>query len=327
MKKTRIVAVLICIVMIISMTACGNSEKEEDSSGSLKVVTTTFPLYDWTRTLAGENAENMDLKLLMESGVDLHSFQPSAEDIAAISECDIFVYVGGESDEWVKDALKEAENEEMIVIDLMEALDKDVKEEEIKEGMEAEEEEEGEEEGPEYDEHVWLSLKRAVKCCKAIEEALAEADDDNAGMYEEALAAYTEKLSELDGKYEKAVKEADNKMLLFGDRFPFRYMTDDYGLNYYAAFVGCSAESEASFETVRFLAEKLNEYGLKYIFTIENSDQKIAKAIINDSGAENVEILTLDSLQSVTGKDVDGGLTYLEVMENDLEVLKKALAN
>ena len=301
---------------------------EETATGKIKVVTTIFPEYDWVRQIAGDQASNMELTMLLDNGVDLHSYQPTADDIMKISDADLFIYVGGESDGWVDGALKEAVNQNMQVINLLEVLGNSVKEEEVVEGMEAEEEEEseeGEEEEPEYDEHVWLSLRNAETLCSAIAEALDKVDPANKETYDANLAAYEEELQNLDTRYQEAADQAPQKTLLFGDRFPFRYLVDDYGLSYYAAFVGCSAETEASFETISFLAKRVDELGLKNVMTIEKSDQKIAKTIIENTEDKKQNILTLDSMQSTTSEDVANGTTYLSVMEKNLEVLKEAL--
>ena len=501
MKKKYMPVLMAAVVALGGLSVYGGStvqaaeEKEE-----LKVVTTIFPEYDWVKEIAGDKASEMDLTMLLDNGVDLHSYQPTADDIMKISDCDVFVYVGGESDGWVEDALKEAVNKDMKVVNLLEVLKDSVKTEEAKPGMQAEEghnhgyshfadsdvqdrslsdwsgdwqsvypyledgeldkvmerkaengdktaeeykayyetgyktdvekividgenntmeftkngvsakatyeykgyqiydyesgsrgvryffeETDGSEDAPkyvqfsdhgiapgkaehfhiyagndgfdalseemenwptyypsdmtgeeiaedmleheekEYDEHVWLSLKNAQTLCGAIEEALKEADPSNSDVYASNLAAYDEKLTALDGEYQEAVDSATQKTLLFGDRFPFRYLVDDYGLNYYAAFAGCSAESEASFETISFLAKKVDELGLKNVMTIEKSDQKIAKTIIENTKDKDQKILTLDSMQATTSDDVANGTTYLSVMENNLSVLKEAL--
>lgn len=296
-----------------------------DKSDKLSVVCTTFPQYDWVREIA-KDTDNIDITLLLDSGVDLHNYQPTADDIVTISECDMFIYVGGESDEWVDDALKKSTNKDMTSINMLEVLGDKAKEEEVVEGMEAEEEEhEGEEEGPEYDEHIWLSLKNAEIICDEISQELSQKDPENKSKYEENAESYTAKLNELDVRYQAAVDESSVKTLLFGDRFPFRYLADDYGLDYYAAFAGCSAETEASFETIVFLADKVDELGLKHIITIEGSDNKIAQTIIDNTADKNQDILQLDSIQSVTSQKVSDGVSYLEIMENNLEALKKAL--
>ncbi len=328
MKK--IISVLAAALLAVSsLAACsaGNEGVANKGSDKIDVVTTIFPEYDWVVNILGDKADNAEVTMLLDNGVDLHSFQPTAFDIAKIADCDLFIYVGGESDEWVDDALSEATNKDMVVINLLDVLGSTVKEEEVKEGMEGEEEEEeeAEEEGPEYDEHVWLSLNNAEVICDAIADALSQVDSANADSYKANAESYKAKLDELDAKYADTVASGKTKTLLFGDRFPFRYLTDDYGLDYFAAFVGCSAESEASFETIVFLSGKMDELGLKHVMTIESSDGKIADTIIQNTGSKEQDILVLDSMQSVTSNDVKNGETYLGVMEKNLEVLKKAL--
>ena len=325
----RLTAVLLMIVILCAaLCGCSASEtKGENDSEKLTIVTTIFPLYDWVKNIVGDTGAQVDM--LIDTGVDLHSFQPTVQDIMKISECDVFIYVGGESDGWVDDALKEKSNPDMVVIDLMDVLKDRIKEEELVEGMEGEdeEEEEEEEEGPEYDEHIWLSLKNAVLASEAIRDALCKADDKNAQSYKDNASSYIAALNTLDGGYEQAVKDAKVKTLVFGDRFPFRYMVDDYGLSYYAAFIGCSAESEASFETIVFLAEKVDEAGLKTIMKIEGSDGSIAQTIKENTTTKDQEILTLDSLQSVTAQDVKDGASYLDIMRKNLTALQTALNN
>ena len=319
MKK--VISIIICAVMALGVfTACSGNGNANTDSGKLKIITTIFPEYDWVRNIAGDKA---DITMLLDNGVDLHSYQPTADDIIKISTCDVFVYVGGTSDSWVKDTLKDAVNKDMVVLNLLDLLGENAKEEEEKEGMQAEEEEH--EEGPEYDEHVWLSLRNAAVLCQKISDALCEKDAANADFYKSNTTAYIEKLNALDSQYKDAVSAAKQKTILFGDRFPFRYLTDDYGLDYYAAFVGCSAETEASFETIMFLARKVDELGLTSIMQIETSDGSIAETIKKNTKTGDQKILTIDSLQSVTAKDVESGSTYLSVMEKNLEVLKDAL--
>lgn len=502
--KKYISILLVAVMAVGCLAGCGqkNSNEQADNTddGKLKVVTTIFPEYDWVKEIAGDEISNIDLTMLLDNGVDLHSYQPTSEDILKISDCDLFVYVGGESDSWVDDALKNATNKDMQVINLLDVLKDSIKTKESMPGMQAEEghnhgyahfedsdvqdrtlsdwdgdwqsvypylqdgvldevmekkaesgektaeeykeyyengyktdvsqitidaenntmcfvkngvaskatyeykgyqiydyesgsrgvryffeatsgdadapkyvqfsdhgiapgkaehfhiyagndgfdalseemenwptyypadmsgkeiaEDMLEHEEKEYDEHVWLSLKNAQTLCKAIAEALETADPEHKDVYAANVDSYLEKLSSLDGQYQDAVANGSQKTLLFGDRFPFRYMVDDYGLKYYAAFAGCSAESEASFETISFLAKKVDELGLKNIMTIENSDQKIAKTIRDNTKDKNQEILSLDSMQSTTSEDVKNGTTYLSVMESNLDVLKKAM--
>lgn len=322
--KKYISIILAGALALFLLSACGN--KNESQEKSLQIVATIFPEYDWVREILGADADHTELTMLLNKGVDLHSYQPTAEDILKISTCDLFIYVGGESDAWVKDALQEATNKNMRVINLLEVLGSAAKEEELAEGMESEEEEAGEEEeGPEYDEHVWLSLKNTQVFVHEIAENLAEIDSQNADHYQNNAAAYNEKLASLDEDYKNTIADAPQKTLLFGDRFPFRYLVDDYELSYYAAFVGCSAETEASFETIAFLAGKTEELGLTCVLTIESSDQKIAQTIIENTQMKEQKILTLDSMQSATSEEAANGVTYLSVMDSNLSVLKEAL--
>lgn len=331
MKKI-ITLMLVAVLTVCALSGCGTSKSGEDTKDKkIKVVTTIFPEYDWVMQILGDKADKADVTMLLDKGVDLHSYQPSTADIAKISEADVFIYVGGESDEWVEDVLKEAKNKKLKVINLMDVMGDKAKEEEVKEGMQPEEEEAEEakdgkeEEEVEYDEHVWLSLKNAKIFTKKIADVLSEVDKDNAKTYQANYESYAKKLDALDKKYAEAVASAKNKTLVFGDRFPFRYLVNDYGLDYYAAFVGCSAESEASFETVTFLAKKIDELGLNNVLTIEGKNHKIAKTVVDNTKNKDQKVLTMDSMQSTTAKDVKDGATYLGIMEKNLEVLKEAL--
>ena len=335
----RLITIVFSLALILTLfTGCSGTQEAEPASADtaapsekLSVVTTIFPIYDWVRELTGDRADHFNLTLLLDSGVDLHSYQPTADDLIKIANCDLFLYVGGESDQWVADALSSANNPDLIAINLMEVLGDAVKEEEVVEGMEPEEHDrddgdedrEEEEKDFEYDEHVWLSLKNAAVLCQTIGDTLAELDPNGADVYADNTASYLEALSNLDNEYAAAVANSDHKTLLFGDRFPFRYLTDDYGLTYYAAFVGCSAESEASFETIAFLANKMDELGLSAIIKIDGSDGKLAQTILDNTESKSAEILEMDSLQSAT--TADKNKTYLSAMEDNLYVLTEAL--
>ena len=503
MKK--ITALLLALMMLTGVLAGCGKPKDTGKAGKLKVVTTIFPEYDWVRAILGDKVDNAEITMLLDNGVDLHSYQPTADDIVKISDCDLFVYVGGESDGWVENALKNAANRNMKVINLLEVLGDSVKTEETVEGMQEAEHahdhskevstfedhevqdrslsdwegswqsaypfaldgtlddafaamaEEGEMTADEYktyyqngyktditnidiagdhiaftyedgkkvgsdykyigyyiqnwstgtkaamyrfeavdrtsgapvyiefndhmiepaaaehfhirmsnesfdaivdpenswptffpadmtgeeicehmeghdheheeeaDEHVWLSLKNAETLVGAISDALQELDPDNKDTYAANASAYIEKLSALDGAYQSAVDGAARKTVLFGDRFPFRYLADDYGLSYYAAFSGCSAESEASFETVSFLAKKVDELKMPCVLTIEGKNHKLAETIVQSTAGKNQKVLTMDSMQSTTSEDVANGTTYLSAMEQNLSVLKEAL--
>ena len=327
MKK--ITALLLALFMLVGALAGCGKQNDTNQTDKLSIVTTIFPEYDWVREILGEKADNAEITMLLDNGVDLHSYQPTADDIVKISDCDLFIYVGGESDEWVEDALRNAANGNMKVINLLEVLGDSVKTEEIVEGMqEAEHEHEDAEEHEheeEADEHVWLSLKNAKMLVRVISKALQELDPDNKDIYAANADAYVKKLSALDAEYQAAVDAASNKTILFGDRFPFRYLVDDYGLRYYAAFVGCSAETEAGFETISFLAKRVDEWKLPCVLTIEGAQHKIAETVVRNTTAKNQRVLTMDSMQSTTSKDVKNGTTYLSVMEKNLSVLKEAL--
>lgn len=337
MKKT------ICIILALALFVCAFAacnKKGPEATGTtapsdaaatapdgkrLSVVTTIFPEYDWVRNIAGDKLDGIDLTLLLDNGADLHSYQPTFDDIMKVSECDLFIYVGGESDKWVDDVLKSTKNDKTIALSLLEALGDSVKEEETKEGMEAEEEEEGDEEGPEYDEHVWLSLKNSAALCNTIAAEMGKIDAANAQTYKANADSYIARLNELDAEYRAAVDGASVKTLLFADRFPFRYLVDDYGLDYYAAFSGCSAEAEASFETISFLSKKVDELGLKAIMQIETADGSISKTVKSNTKTKDQQILTINSIQSVSAEDVADGASYLEMMRENLTVLKEAL--
>jgi zinc transport system substrate-binding protein len=529
-KKIGIYALTFAMAAM-GMTGCssgssGNSASELSevttqaantaNSEPFSVVCTIFPEYDWVREILGDHADNVDISYLLDSGVDLHNYQPTADDIMKISTCDLFVYVGGESDEWVEDALAEATNKDMKVINLMDVLGDSAKVEELKEGMqddehdhdhskevstfeddevqdrplsdwegdwqsayplvldgsldeawehksedgkmtaeeykdyytkgyktdynaisihddhikftdkdgkvsesdykytgyfiqnwstgtkaamyrfeaedknsgapvyiefndhiiepekaehfhirmsnesydaivdpegnwptffdaalspegvceevighgskkEDEHEHEHEEGEEEFDEHVWLSLKNAKLLCAEIEKNIEAIDSANAADYKANLDSYVAKLDELDNSFQTLVDGSSVKTLVFGDRFPFRYFVDDYGLDYFAAFIGCSAESEASFETITFLSDKINELNCNTVFTLENSNKDIANAIINNSGKKGVQIAELNSLQSISKDDISGGASYISLMQKNYDVLAGVL--
>lgn len=321
--KRPLCAVLCLLTLCGALAACGASGGRDSASGKVKIVTTIFPLYDWTRQILGGRVGDAELTMLLDSGADLHNYQPTVEDMVRVSECDLFIYVGGESDKWVADALKEAVNKNMRVLNLMETLGDAVREEELAPGMQSEDEEDAEEEEPEYDEHIWLSLKNAFTCCQAIAETLEAMDVVT--RHESGLDDYCAELAALDARYKATVEAAPLKSVLFADRFPFRYLTDDYGLQYYAAFQGCSAETEASFETIAFLASKLDELSLPAVLTTETADGKIAETVVRTSARPDTRILAMDSMQSVTAADLASGADYLSRMESNLDVLRLAL--
>lgn len=367
MKK--VVSILLCLMLLTFLGGCGSqtAQKPEDKNASkkLKIVTTIFPIHDWTWEILGGEAANAELTMLLNNGVDMHSYQPTADDLVKISSCDVLIYVGGESDKWIEDARKEAVNKNMVALRLMDVLGGRLKHEEEIEGMEKHhhendhkdehkehkdhaykehehkdhehkdehkheeghkhEEEKHDHHDAEYDEHIWLSLKNAKICVAAIADALGRADAAHSQAYKDNADAYRAKLNAVDKEYEAVVAASPQKTLLFGDRFPFRYLTDDYGLKYYAAFPGCSAESEASFETIAFLSAKLDELKLPAILTIEGGNRKVAETILYNTPTHDQKILVLDSMQSTIGDKAAYGHNYLAVMRKNLDVLKEAL--
>ena len=290
------------------------------SDGKLHIVCTIFPQYDWVRELT-KGAQNVEVTLLEDSGADLHNFQPSAADKVSILNSDLFVYTGGESDDWARTLLENAEKD-VRSLDLIEAL-----------GERALTEEEGIEESgghdheheDETDEHIWLSVQNAKVLVSAIQEELCAVDEGNAALYQSNAASYLAELSALDEAFEETVSSAKRSVLVFADRYPFRYLAHDYGLTCYAAFSGCSAESEASFATILALVKHVEENALPYVMVLENSMQGIAKQVIDNTKSKDQGILVLNSLQSVTREDIESGATYLGLMKEDLAVLKTAL--
>ncbi len=331
MQKRFLPYIISILITSLLLTSCGNSENVSDTreetinQEAISVVTTVFPIYDWVDEILGENKENIELSMLLSSGVDLHSFQPSVDDMIKIGNADVFIYIGGISDAWVDDALKNSTNPDQKVINLMDVLGENARAEEFIEGMELEEEE-SEEEGTVYDEHIWLSVKNAKLFVDEISKVLSEVNEEQASIYNQNTLNYIQKLDTLDNSFQEVVDNSPKDTMLFADRFPFLYLFNDYGLSYYAAFNGCSAETEASFETLVFLANKLDELGLKAVITLENSSaSSMAQTIIDNSISKDQEILFMDSMQSATLEDSINGVSYISIMEKNLDVLKVAL--
>lgn len=311
---------MILIIAVTGLCSCGTEQKSE---GNIQIVCTVFPYYDWVRSIA-RGVENVEVTLLLDSGTDLHSYQPTASDIVTITSADLFIYTGGASDKWVSDVLKTSRNDNTVILDLMHNLPEErlfcveaIGEEEHKH-------EEGEEHNHAEDEHIWLSVKNAMTLTKMIKDILCDIDSGNAAAYTENFTEYEKSLKALDKKYSSAVSDAKNKTVVFADRFPFVYLTEDYGLSYHAAFSGCSAESEASFETVKRLAGEIDKNSLSYILITETSDGSVAGTVKNTTKDKNQEILTLNAMQSVTKDKLS--LSYIDVMTENLSVLEKALS-
>ena len=332
-----------CIGVFLLLAGCSRSAETSTASGKLKIVATIFPEYDWTREILGNHVDEAELVLLLDSGVDLHNYEPTAQDLLTVGACNLFIHVGGASDKWVANALSSVPNSRRRVVNLLAVLGNQVREEEHVEGMEEhhhghDEEDEDEdhehhhdhdeEDESELDEHVWLSLRLTQRACRAIAEELAALDPTNAADYRANCEAYCAKLAKLDAQFQQTVDASPVKTLLFGDRFPFRYLADDYGLQYFAAFTGCSAEAEASFKTVAFLAGKVDELNLPCVLAIEGAQHRLAETIVKTTkSAQKCPVLILDSLQATTAQDAQAGKTYLGAMEKNLEVLRQALQN
>lgn len=331
MMRKKIVVFMVLLVLAVGVTGCAQNTaaKNAESAGKISIVTTIFPVYDFARAIAGGQAE---LTMLVKPAAEVHSYDPSPADIIKIQEADVFIYIGGENDAWVSTILESMDTSNKKIIRLMDAV-KPVEEETV-EGMEAEEEEvvakttqnktEPAEEEIEYDEHIWTSPKNAILMVNEIAVALAEIDPQKAAVYTQNAADYTAQIQAVDDEIAGIVAAAPNKLLVFGDRFPFRYFVDEFGLDYKAAFPGCSTDTEASAGTLAYLMNTIKENNIKYVYYIELSNQNIAKAISEQTGAG---LLQLHSVHNVTKDDFDAGATYVSIMQQNVENLRKGLAN
>ena len=354
MKVLKKILALVCFSFILcNIFSCSSKEVKNDTGSvtasestnqnkkTIKVVSTIFPIYDIVRNVVPD--ENYELTLLLDSGIDIHNFSPTAKDILKIGEADLFIHIGGESDKWVDRTIESSQNKQIKTVNLMNELAAFVKEEEIVEGMQHEHEEhedethdehEGEthEEGEEHeheehenDEHIWLSIRNVKEMTRAIAKKLIEIDSENQNKIQENANAFIEKLDALDKKYVEVSQNKKYDTILFGDRFPFRYLVDDYGLKYFAAFSGCSAEAEASFETVAFLANKLDELNLKHICALKGAEPRIAKTIVTTSKNKDRGIVLFNSMEGITNVNDAENTNYIKIMEENLEALKSAI--
>ena len=321
MKTKRFLLGMAVLLMWLLLTGCAGEGTADD--GKISVVCTNFPAFDFVTNIVGEDNENIKVTYLLEKGVDMHNYQASADAIAQIMKADLCVYVGGESEAWVEDVLESSSAKNVRKVRFMDVVE--LKHEEIKEGMERDHEEHEHAEECTYDEHVWLSLKNAVKMTETVSAALISLDADNSDIYRVNANEYIAKLNALDEEYRILADSAKNKVIVVADRFPFLYLADDYGIEYYAAFPGCSAESEAGFETITFLVGKVKEYNVPVVFQIETSNGSLVKTVITASGVDNVKSGTLDSMQSVSKEKIESGYSYIAAMKNNLLALKEAL--
>lgn len=332
-------ALVLCLCMLSGCTKPVTTAEHDENV----ILCTTFAAYDWVREILGDT-DTFTCRMLVDNGVDLHSYQPSAQDIMKIANCRMLVYVGGESDTWVSDALAESGNKDIIAISLLELVGDLAREEVELEGVEDHHHHDHEEESahahdhadensgnPEtedhddhYDEHVWLSLKNAMVCTKALAQEIAGLDETYTEQYMDNCQTYIDQLQALDLEYQSMRENAVQTTILVGDRFPFLYLAEDYDIHYFAAYSGCSADVEASVNTVTFLADKLKEYNLSVIYVVDNGTDSLADTIA-ESADRSPKILHLFSMQSVTKQDIEAGCSYLSYMEENLQNLKEEL--
>ena len=313
--KKRLISLALALVLALALAGCAVDRSR--SSDKLQVVCTLFPYYDFVRQIGGDH---VDVTLLIAAGREVHSFEPTPLDAIRLSEADVFIYNGGESEEWVEDLLDAAGENIGTVLTMMDHAD--VLAEEVQEGMQVRHGGEEDEDEIEYDEHIWTSPVIAMELCRVIGEALMEADPAHAGDYQARLDEYLAQLEALDQDFRQVVDGAKRTTLVFGDRFPLLYFCRTYGLDYRAAFHGCSGDTEPSLATLKYLIDKVNAEDIPVVYTIELSSQKIADAIAETTGAK---VLTFQSCQTVSRADFDGGATYLSLMRRNVEALKEGL--
>ena len=316
MKALRVLAVcLIAALMIILLCACGNQDIAKSAGG---IVCLAFPEYDWTRNILGDNPGKLELKLLVGNGVDMHSYQPAVDDIAQLSACDLLICTGGSSEDWVLDAIENNRDKSKPALVATELLSEQLL-------CVGETQHEHDHAHTDIDEHLWLSLNNAQKICEAICAEICSLDPANASIYKANLQSYTQKLQALDNAYAEVVENAVLDSIIVADRFPFVYLAADYGLQYHAAFSGCSADIDASFETIVALTETVDSLQPPAILIIDGSTREIADAVLANIPGSSCEVLTLNSMQSVTAAQLTAGISYIGIMQQNLDVLTRAL--
>lgn len=309
---------IISAAALLLTSGCTSGTAEKSDDGKISVVTTIFPQYDFARQIGGDKIE---LTMLVTPGGESHAYEPTPQDMVKVKNCDVFICVGGESDVWANSILEAIDTENIQIVNMMDCVE--TVEEEHKEGMEDHEHDEDcHHDEAEYDEHVWTSPKNAMAISQSIGEAFIAADSANADYYSQNLESYLAELKALDDDFQKVVDSAVRKTLIFGDRFPFRYFVESYGLDYYAAFPGCSTETDVSASVMSFLINKVKEENIPVVYYIEFSARKIADTICDETGAE---ALLFHSCHTVSKEDFDNGATYVSLMRENLENLKKGL--
>jgi zinc transport system substrate-binding protein len=320
MKRVFLLTIsVIAILIFVSGCTQKKNNNVQSGNGKITITATIFPPYDFVRAIAGGRAaaDKVNLSMLLPPASESHSFEPTPKDIITIQNSDVFIYVGGESDEWVNRILESMDTRNMTIISLMDIVD--VVEEEVVEGMEEETEEEEE---VAYDEHVWTSPQNAVRIVQVITEALCKADAANTGFYRQNADGYIAELRDLDAAFQTVVDNANRKTIVFGDRFPFRYFADAYGLSYFAAFPGCSTETECSAATIAFLIDKIRAEKIPVVFHIELGNERMADTIAEETGTEK---LLLHACHNISKKDFENGVTYVDLMRQNVENLRRAL--
>jgi len=329
--KKNLTTYLLLVFLIFTLVGCSNAKNNETSENlktKYNIVTTIFPCYDFAKSVVGDQ---MSVRMLIKPGAEVHSFDPSPTDIISLQEADVIIYIGGESESWMESILNSVDLSKKTVIKLMDVVPS-LNEEKI-EGMENDEENHGEESheqeehgehGSEYDEHIWTSPSNAKRMVEAIKKGLSQLDQEHAGIYETNAASYMEEIQSVDDKFKEVIKQTNSPIMVFGDRFPFLYFAKQYGIEYRAAFAGCSTEMEASAGTLAYLINYVKEHSIHSIFTVEFSNQNIARAISEQTGAE---ILQFHSCHNVTKDEWEKGETYVSLMNQNVETLKKAFLN
>ena len=311
----RIFIIMLSVLLIFS--SCKKNEEIEDD-GRLKITALNFPSFDAARAIVGEDA---DLFMLMPSGSEVHTFEPTAEDVIRIIDSDIFIYTGGESDEWINGILSSL-TEKTHLFSLMDNADHLLGEDEVGIIAESDHDHDHESGHKTYDEHVWTSIENYISIIESLKDLIVSLDAENAASYEERASSYIEKLNALESEYSETVENAKRKTLIFADRFPFLYLAEEFGLSYFAAFPGCSDQTEASAKTVARLIDKVKEEGIPVVLHLELSNTMLSNVVADESGAA---VMELNSAQNISRHDFNSGLTYLEILENNLNVLKEAL--
>lgn len=306
--------IVLLIVLSCLFVGCGKEKKET----KYNIVTTSFSCYDFARSVI-KDVDDISVEILLKPGSETHDFEPTPQDIISIKNSDLFIYIGGESDEWIDDILKDIDKDKTKIIRLMDVVE--LYEEETTDGMEEDEEEENEKD-IEYDEHIWTSPINAIKLINKIKEEIITIDNSNKEKYEENANNYINEISSIDKEIREIVNSGKRKELVFGDRFPIRYFVEEYGLTYHAAFPGCAHETEASAKTITYLINYVKNNDIPVIFHIELSNGKLANTIADETGAKVLEFKTA---HNITKNDFDKGITYVDILKDDKEVLKEAL--